>query len=460
MDATEDANEPPQRKEASMPAADLNALGPPRTQIRSRVTGQPGNWHASTPANRLPDMAARESSQARDTGAPCTEPTPGAGHAADPPPPPAHGAQTAGHTGTAQSTALARRSDAGTPGDAMSAEAPTQGPPQAHAESDARATTPDTPKSATDPGPSPGGHAGDEDSFDTFMESCSSAPQTEPAPTASCSHPEPRGDHTEFAEGPLREPLAVSRQAHLRRDYAALLARTEDTAATDAGHATAHGAADQTPHELPRQSAQGSGTRVETGTNSASMPAEQPPWATRAWGQGHLDYARSEGDARRPNTHAERAAAKDLDLSITRINTAERCDLGVSIRWLLTSHSRHLENGTRTMADVAFGHRAGPHAPPTTMDHPSQWHYVASRLMAHMGTYSLDKMNGLYWLWHGHAALGIHEAMQRHNIWAIPGSPGYQGHASVHRRPRSQKAPEPPRQMARHDSPRRDQEPL
>ena len=106
------------------------------------------------------------------------------------------------------------------------------------------------------------------------------------------------------------------------------------------------------------------------------------------------------------------------------------------------------------MADVAFGHRVEPHALPTTMNHRSQWHHVPPpRLMAHMGTYSPDEMNGLHWRWHRRAALRIRTAMQWHNIWAIPGSPAYQGHASGHRRPGSQEFPEPPRQTARHDSP-------
>ena len=73
------------------------------------------------------------------------------------------------------------------------------------------------------------------------------------------------------------------------------------------------------------------------------------------------------------------------------------------------------------MADVAFGHRAAPDTPPTTMDHPSQWHYVATRLMAHIGTYSLDEMSGLHWRWHQRAALRVHAARQKHNIWTIPG---------------------------------------
>ena len=183
MDTTEEAEVPPQRKEAQLPTADLNARGPPRAEIPSRVTGQPSNQHASMPANRPPDMVARKCSEAPVAGQPGTGPggaTLGAGHAADPPQQPAQGAQTAGHASTAPSTAPAHCSDAGTPGDAMSREAPTQGPPQAQAESDARATTPDTPKLATERGPSPGGYTRDKDSFDAFMESCRSPPENGP----------------------------------------------------------------------------------------------------------------------------------------------------------------------------------------------------------------------------------------------------------------------------------------
>ena len=104
------------------------------------------------------------------------------------------------------------------------------------------------------------------------------------------------------------------------------------------------------------------------------------------------------------------------------------------------------------MADITSGHPA-EHAPPTTMDHPAQWHYVATRLMVHTGAYSPDEMNGLHWLWHQRGALRIRTAMQRHNFRAIPGSLGYQANASGHRRHRSQEVPEPSRQAARHDSP-------
>ena len=60
---------------------------------------------------------------------------------------------------------------------------------------------------------------------------------------------------------------------------------------------------------------------METGTDTAREPAEQPPRTTPAWGRGHLDYARSEGEARRLNAHAEQAATQDLDLWINRITT-------------------------------------------------------------------------------------------------------------------------------------------
>ena len=68
-------------------------------------------------------------------------------------------------------------------------------------------------------------------------------------------------------------------------------------------------------------------------------------------------------------------------------------------------------------------------------------------------------MNGLHWRWNQRAALRIRTAMQRHNIWDIPGSPGYQGLASGHWRPRSQEIPEPPRQAAHRNSPGRHQGP-
>ena len=205
---------------------------------------------------------------------------PDAEHAAGSPPRTTHGARTAGHPGIAPSTAPAHRSNAGAPGDVSFGEAATRGPTQAHAGSKAQATAPNMPKHAADRGTSPGRHTRDEVCLDAIMESCRSAPNTDPTPAAPRGHSEQRDDHTRGT------PLTVSRQAHPERNYAALGARAEHTAGTDDRHATASGAADQTPDEPPRYSAQGSGARVETGTNSASEPAKQPSGTTPSWSGG------------------------------------------------------------------------------------------------------------------------------------------------------------------------------
>ena len=103
-----------------------------------------------------------------------------------------------------------------------------------------------------------------------------------------------------------------------------------------------------------------------------------------------------EGGGSRFSDQGEQAAAQDLGLWINRLTAGEQLALAVRIRWLLTLRSCHLVEGTRTMADITFGHRTG-HTPPATMNHPGQWHYVATRLMGHMGAYSLDEMNRLHW---------------------------------------------------------------
>ena len=116
MDATEEAGGPPQQKEAPLPAADRTGRGPLRANIPSGLTSQPSNRQASTPANRPPDIAARESSEAPDAGQPGTgtgDPRRVPSTPLPPPPPPAHGAETAGHAGAAPSTAPAHRRDAG-----------------------------------------------------------------------------------------------------------------------------------------------------------------------------------------------------------------------------------------------------------------------------------------------------------------------------------------------------------
>ena len=197
------------------------------------------------------------------------------------------------------------------------------------------------------------------------MESCKGDPHTVPAPAAPRVHPDPRRDHVEDT------PLTTSRHAHLQRDYTTL---GQFTAAGE-GHATASGAADRT---TDKRSAPAEGARVEAATNTARKPTGPPPGTARPWGRGHLDYARLEGDANRPGEQAEQAAARDLALWIPRLTAGEQLALAVSIQWLLTSRSRHLAEGTRTMADITFGHRTG-HTPPATMDNPGQWHYVATR---------------------------------------------------------------------------------
>ena len=95
---------------------------------------------------------------------------------------------------------------------------------------------------------------------------------------------------------------------------------------------------------------------MEAGTNTATEFTGQPSGTSPSSGRGHLDYARSEGDARHPSALAEQAAAQDLGLWINRITTEEQPAPAVSIRLLLTSRSCHLEEGTRTMADITLGH--------------------------------------------------------------------------------------------------------
>ena len=257
---------------------------------------------------------------------------------------------------------------------------PPRGQLGARAKSEAWETTSDTFLPAADRETSPGRDSRDKDSFDAFMELCRRNPHLDPAPAAPRVRPEIGRNHTEGT------PLRVSRRAHLQRNYTAL-GKTEHTTAADDGPATASGAADQAPDE---RSAPASRTLVEAGTNTASEPTGQPPGTSPSWGRGHLDHAHSEGDACHPSADAEQAAAQDLGLWINRLTTGEQLALALSIQWQLTSRSRHLEEGTRTMADITFSHRTG-HTPPATMDHPSQWHYVATPLMAHMSAYNPEE---------------------------------------------------------------------
>ena len=441
---TNDEAEPPalptqqQRAEPTVGAEEMR--GPPQRTATPTPMAEPGGG-ADRPAIQHPDppdIAAHGSGEALTAGRPDTEP--------EGPMPDTecedslHPPSATGRAGAAPLANLARHADANTLG-----EAPPRDPSETRATSENREATPDTPQRAAGRETSPSGHNRDDDSFDAFMEFCMGDPHTLPTSAAPRVHPEPRRDHAEDT------PLTIPRQAHLQRDYTAL---GQVTAAGE-GHATASGAANQTTDE---RGAQGGSARVEAATNTASKPTGPPPGTNPPWGRGHLNYVRLESNARRPSDEAEQPAARGLGLWIPRLTAGEQLALAVSIRWLLTSRSRDLADRTHTMADITFGHWTG-HTPPAAMDHPGQWHYVATRLMAHMGAYNPDEMNGLHWQWHQRAALRIRAIMQEHNIWDIHGSPGYQGHASGDRRPQSQDVSELSRQAARPNSPERPQGP-
>ena len=410
--------------------------GPPQRTPTPPPMGEPGGG-ADRPSMQSadpPNIAAHGGGEALAADQPDTEP--------EGPTPDTecedglHRPSATDRAGAAPLANLALRADASTPGGGRPRD-----PPETRAGSETREATPNAPQRAADGEASTSGHNRDDDSFDAFMESCRGDPHMVPAPAAPRVHPEPQRDQAEDA------PLTASRQAHLQRDYTAL---GQVTAAGER-HATVSGTAGRTTDE---RGAPGEGARVEAATNTVIEPISPPPGTGLPWGRRHLDYARLEGDANRPSEQAEQAGTRDLGLWVPRLTVGEQLALAVRIRWLLTSRSCHLAEGTRTMADVTFGHRTG-HTPPATMDHPGQWHYVATRLMVHMGAYSPDEMDGLHWQWHQRAALRIRATMQNHDIWGIPGSPGYQEHASGHQRLRSQDVPEPPRQAARRNSPER-----
>ena len=110
------------------------------------------------------------------------------------------------------------------------------------------------------------------------------------------------------------------------------------------------------------------------------------------WGQENLDYAKSEEDAHHPSAEADRAAALDLCLWLPRTSNTEQLGLQVRTQWRLQD-IQHIMNGTRTMADIFFDHPRGRHSPVPTMGHPSQWSYVATCLMVHMGAYTREHLD-------------------------------------------------------------------
>ena len=140
-----------------------------------------------------------------------------------------------------------------------------------------------------------------------------------------------------------------------------------------------------------------------------------PPRVAQPWGQESPNYAQSEGDAQRPSAETDRLAALDLDLWLPRTSNVQQLTLQVQSRWILID-IHHIMNGTRTMADVIFDQREGQPAQPPSMQHLSQWRYVATRLLADMGAYTPGDPDLIHWRVHNKAALRIREALLQHNI--------------------------------------------
>ena len=151
---------------------------------------------------------------------------------------------------------------------------------------------------------------------------------------------------------------------HLQRDYTSL---GQVTAAGE-GHAAANGAADRTMDE---GGASEGGARVKAATNTASEPTGPPPgtappwagdtWNTHAWRATPAAPA-TKRNKRRPETSAYGSPVLLQGGSSPWQSASDGC-------LLLTSRSRHLAEGTSTMADITFGHRMG-NTPPATIDHP------------------------------------------------------------------------------------------
>ena len=289
--------------------------GPPQRTATPTPVGEPGGG-VDQPAIQHADptnMAANGNHEASTAGQPDTEPE---GPMPDTwcedglRPPSARGAQPTGPVGAAPLANLAHHADAIAPG-----EAPPRDPPETRATSETREATPDTPQRAAGRETSPSGHNRDDDSFDAFMESCMGDPHTVPTTAAPRVHPEPRRDHAEDTH------LTIPRRAHFQRDYTAL-GRTRQVTAAGEGHAAASGAADRT---TDGRSARGSGARIEAGTNTASEPTGPPPGTAPPWGQGHLDYARLEGDASRPNDQAEVGMQIRSEFNLNSPNSLRIC---------------------------------------------------------------------------------------------------------------------------------------
>ena len=149
------------------------------------------------------------------------------------------------------------------------------------------------------------------------------------------------------------------------------------------------------------------GAQRPAAAGTLSGPTEMmPPRTARPWRRESLDYAQSEEDAQRHSAETERAAALDLDLWLPRTSDMEQLTLQVRTRWLLID-VHQIKNGTGITADVIFDNREVGHSPLPTTEQPSQWRYVATRLMAYMGAYTPGNLDRLHWRWRHRAALRI-----------------------------------------------------
>ena len=141
------------------------------------------------------------------------------------------------------------------------------------------------------------------------------------------------------------------------------------------------GITDRAPGMPPPLSRQGRRTITSEDTIATEGSAGQPARGTALpWEEENLDYGQTEGDACHPRAEAEHAPARDLDPLITQRTDGEQLTLGTSTQ-LLLQQQEYMKNETSTVADVIFGlvRRRTPRSPPpTTMEHPSQWHYLAT----------------------------------------------------------------------------------
>ena len=255
----------------------------------------------------------------------------------------------------------------------------------------------------------------DNESFDAFMASCQDGAPTQK--TGNHIRTRAYGATTGACwpyTGPcLRIPPGTSspQLCYLEADGAhPTAAGDEHAGGRPVELASQHPRAQDAPHH---------GIWTPAAAGSITGPIERmPPRVAQPVGQESLDYAQQEGDAQRPSAEADRAAALDLDLWLPLTSDVEQLSLQVRTRWILMD-IHHIMHGTRTMAEVIFEHHKRQHSPPPAMEHPSQWQYVATGLMAQMGAYTPGSLDRPDLRRHHRAALRIREALLRQNILTI-----------------------------------------